>query len=85
MKSVAWSFVFKLALIAITLISTVLILYELVGKEFVDIISKFGCALKVNEYCLAVCNGGNPSSSILEGCDVKIDENWCRENVCEKD
>ncbi|MDT7858676.1 MAG: hypothetical protein RQ930_01345 [Candidatus Aenigmarchaeota archaeon] len=85
MKSVAWSFVFKLALIAITLISTVLILYEVVGNKFVEIISKFGCAAKVNEYCYALCRNENPSQSILEGCDVKIDENWCRENVCKKD
>jgi hypothetical protein len=84
MKSVAWSFVFKLALIAITLISTGLILYEVVGKEFVDIISKFGCAAKVNEYCLAVCRNETPSVS-LEGCKVDINEDWCRENVCKKD
>ncbi len=81
MKGVAWSLVFMLILIALTITTTILVFFGW-WNPFKEITSKWACWIKIQRYCqMVVCEKN--SDVDLTGCieeNVVPSRKWCEEH-----
>jgi hypothetical protein len=78
MKAVAWSLVFLIFLIGLTITATILVFWGW-WNPFKESTSKYACELKIQRYCQELVCGMNPDVD-LTGCTEEgavPDKNWC--------
>jgi hypothetical protein len=81
MKAVAWSLIFLVVLIGLSITLTVLIFWGW-WNPFKESTSKYACKLKIQRYCLMFVCDRQPDVD-LTGCTesgVTPTKKWCEEN-----